>query len=157
MSEEAFSVILWACSAYAAVTPAVGISNRCCPPSVPRSHTFSDFNYSPQFPFKSLIRLLLISPRCRSARVVSSCRCQSSLRGLGATNCTARGNTERLAGKSGGRILRWRSPCVSWRVHPVHRRARAPGALAHGQRRSWRPNSPRDGDRRMPRGCSGPG
>ena len=111
-------------------------------PSVPRSHIFSDFNYSPQFPFKSLIRLLLISPRCRSARVVSSCRCQSSLRGLGATNCTARGNTERLAGKSGGRILRWRSPCVSWRVHPVHRRARAPGALAHGQRRSWRPNSP---------------
>ena len=80
MSEEAFSVILWACSAYAAVTPAVGISNRCCPPSVPRSHIFSDFNYSPQFPFKSLIRLLLISPRCRSARVVSSCRCQSSPR-----------------------------------------------------------------------------
>ena len=29
MSEEAFSVILWACSAYAAVTPAVGIRNRC--------------------------------------------------------------------------------------------------------------------------------
>ena len=115
----------------------------------------SDFIYSPHFPFKSLIRLLLISPRCRSARVVSSCRCQSSLRGLGATNCTARGNTERLAGKSGGRILRWRSPCVSWRVHPVHRRARASGALAHGQRRSWRPNSPRDGDRRTPRGCSG--
>ena len=81
MSEEAFSVILWAFSAYAAVTPAVGISNRCCPPSVPRSHIFSDFNYSPQFPFKSLIRLLLISPRCcRSASVVSSCRRQSSPR-----------------------------------------------------------------------------
>ena len=31
MSEEAFSVTWWACSAYAAVTPAVGISNRCCP------------------------------------------------------------------------------------------------------------------------------
>ena len=33
-------------------------------PSAPRSHIFSDFNYSPQFPFKfkSLIRLLLISP-----------------------------------------------------------------------------------------------
>ena len=30
MSEEAFSVTLWACSAYAAVTPAVGMSNRCC-------------------------------------------------------------------------------------------------------------------------------
>ena len=31
MSEESFSVTWWACSAYAAVTPAVGISNRCCP------------------------------------------------------------------------------------------------------------------------------
>ena len=31
MSEEAFSFTLWACSAYAAVTPVVGTSNRCCP------------------------------------------------------------------------------------------------------------------------------
>ena len=59
MLEEAFSVTLWACSAYGAVTPAVGISNRCCPPSVPRSHVCSDFISSPHFSFKSLIRLLL--------------------------------------------------------------------------------------------------
>jgi hypothetical protein len=59
MSAEAFSVTLWACSAYAAVTPAVGIGNRCCPPSVPRSHILSDFISSPHSPFKSLIRLLL--------------------------------------------------------------------------------------------------
>ena len=36
----------------------------------------SDFIYSPHFPFKSLIRLLLISHSCRSATVVASCRCQ---------------------------------------------------------------------------------
>ena len=59
MSAEAFSATLWACSAYAAVTPAVGIGNRCCPPSVPRSHILSDFISSPHSPFKSLIRLLL--------------------------------------------------------------------------------------------------
>ena len=53
MSEEAFSVTLWACSAYAAVTPAVGISNRCCPPSVPRSHVWSDFISSPHFSFRA--------------------------------------------------------------------------------------------------------
>ncbi len=40
MSEEAFSVTLWACLAYAAVTPAVEISNRCCPPSVYLDPTF---------------------------------------------------------------------------------------------------------------------
>ena len=33
------------------------------------------------------------------------------------------------------RILRWRRPCVSWRVHPVHRRARAPWERAQ---RRWR-------------------
>ena len=33
--------------AYAAVTPSVGISNRCCLPPGPRSHMLSDFNYSP--------------------------------------------------------------------------------------------------------------
>jgi hypothetical protein len=53
MSEEAFSVTLWACSAYAAVTPAVGISNRCCPPSVPRSHVLSDLISSPHSPFRA--------------------------------------------------------------------------------------------------------
>ena len=44
---------LWACLAYAAVTPAVGISNRCCSPSVPRSHILSDFIYSPHFSFRA--------------------------------------------------------------------------------------------------------
>ncbi len=43
MSEEAFSVTVWAYLAYAAVTLAVGISNRCCPPSVLSSHVLSDF------------------------------------------------------------------------------------------------------------------
>ena len=44
---------LWACLAYAAVTPAVGTSNRCCPLSVPRSHILSDFIYSPHFSFRA--------------------------------------------------------------------------------------------------------
>jgi len=38
---------LWACSAYAAVTPSVGICNRCCLPPGPRSHILSDSIYSP--------------------------------------------------------------------------------------------------------------
>jgi hypothetical protein len=45
------------------------------------------------------------------------------------------------------RILRWRRPCVSWRVHPVHRRARAPWERAQRRWRSSRPIS-----RRPPRG-----
>ena len=43
---------------------------------------------------------------------------------------TARGmgrRHQRLAGKSGGRLLRWRRPCVPWRVRPAHRHAQAGG------------------------------
>jgi hypothetical protein len=38
---------------------------------------------------------------------------------------TARSSVHSLAGKSGGRILRWRRPCVPWPDLSVHRRARA--------------------------------
>jgi len=52
---------------------------------------------------------------------------------------TARGmgRHQRLAGKSGGRLLRWRRPCVPWRVRPAHRHA-------HGWRAAPRPASTAD-------------
>jgi hypothetical protein len=132
MSEEAFSVTLWACSAYAAVTPAVGISNRCCSPSVPRSHVWSDFISSPHSPFKSLIRLLLRHIVVGQLTYIAPCR---HLKPVAPGAHLAHGTEQRT--QSGGKE-RWTDPTVETSMRPVAGPLCAPSCACLVRARAWR-------------------
>ena len=67
MSEEALTVQQWACSACGLSDASWWFSNRCSSSPQTQIPHVSDIISSPHSPFKSLIRLLLLSHGCRSA------------------------------------------------------------------------------------------
>ena len=114
----------WACSACGWGDASWWFSNRCSFAETLIPHV-SDFISSPHFPCKSLIRLLLRHIVVGRLTCTTPCRHIMPVPWLlGHILRTARSSVHSLAGKSGGRILRWRHPCVPWRDLSVHRRAR---------------------------------
>ena len=93
-------------------------------PHVVRFHLLSTF------PFQELDQVALASHRGRSAAVHRALSSFTARWFLGHTLRMARSSVHSLAGKSGGRILRWRRPCVPWPDLSVHRHARV--LLEHG-------------------------
>ena len=115
----------WACSACGWGDASWWFSNRCCSFAETLIPHVSDFIFSPHFPCKSLIRLLLRHIVVGRLTCTTPCRHIMPVPWLlGHILRTARSSVHSLAGKSGGRILRWRRPCVPWQDLSVHSRAR---------------------------------
>ena len=81
------------------------------------------FHLLSTFLFQELDQVALASHRGRSAERASRSVAIQSPWLLGHILRTARSSVHSLAGKSGGRILWWRRPCVPWLDLSVHRRA----------------------------------